>query len=411
MSKDALPQLVGLPSIAFLLATIATSALLANDIFLPLLPQFKNTWNIDATNTVFLLVHFLMMMGIAHLLYPTLIYRMGRRRVLILGLVLFSLASFALASIPDYQFVLFWRSLQAVGVSLCLALSRVIMRAVLPPEQATRGFLLMATLMGIMPAVAPLLGFMLYSAVGLEACFLLTALFALICAAAVMYWVPADSPSENSGMPDNRGYLTGFAEILASRRFWRYASVPTFAYAAYFSYVCASPYLLERSGLSTAEIALSYIELSMTYLVGSFIARRLSKAGSVEGAISLGYLFFVVGGLGLWWELEQASFSPIRCVLEMSVLTLGNGFLLPLGTAGTLGVSNCRPMLLPATLGFFQFGIAAGMAFCVSHFLTADIAMVGRIIALVTVMGFTSNLWVRYFERSRALVAAEKAVE
>lgn len=394
-------------AMVLLLASVSTIGLLSNDIFLPLLPILQGFWSVNSANSVLLLVHFLMVMGLTQLFYPLLIDRLGQRRVLLLGLGLCLVASLVLSASSEFDDVLRWRTMQAVGVALSLALSRVILRTRLPAEQAARGFMLMASFMGVMPAVAPVLGFALYEVLGVRACFIFTALFSCCAIGGVTYWVRRDRPQRSDGAHKQNTYLAGYREILAAWKFWRYASVPTFAYAAYFSYVCASPYLLERGGLSVREIAYSYIVLSATYLLGTLVARRITRKRCAEAAITLGYALFLIGGLGVWWQLEQPLIAPLGCITAMSVLTLGNGFLLPFGTAATLGVSVHQPMLLPALLGFMQFCTAAAVAFVASRLLLADPAAVGRLMAVIVTGGFVLNTLIRYFENIHATAVAD----
>ena len=390
-----------------ILAIAASSGLLANDIFLPLLPLLTDALGVSVPDTQLLLMHFLVVMGLTQLVYPVLSDHLGRKQTLFLGLIFFCGASVALVWANTFAHIILWRSLQAIGAGLCLSMSRVIMRTQLPPEESRRGFMLVATIMGIMPATAPILGFFLYGAFGLQACFIFSAIFAFIIFIFVWHLAPAENTTIRSHITPT--YFTGYKQITSSKQFWIYANTPCFAYAAYFSYVCVSPYLLERHGLSVAVIAFSYSVLSTTYFLGSISAKRLAARHGIEQALTVGYCFFLAGGLWVWAELAQETFSPIRCVLAMSILTLGNGFLLPLGTAATLEVPSPRPILLPAMLGFFQFCIAAGAAYLASRPMLTDVSHVGSFIAFITSVAFAANILSRYLQRASVRGLLKKA--
>lgn len=383
--------------LAMILAIAASSGLLANDLFLPLLPTVKDLFDVSAAETQLLLIHFLFAMGLTQLFYPALAGVLGKRRALLLGLFIFSVASLALVLAKTFEQLILLRTLQAIGAGLCLALSRVIMRAQMHPEEAHRGFVTMATVMGIMPAAAPMLGFVLNWAFGLKACFVAGAVFSLstIALISTLKMIRADGESQREQHAESYGCR--YVRIAASKEFWRYAIVPCFAYAAYFTYICASPYLLELGNLSVLAIAASYGILSFTYVLGSFFARRLAAHHGVDTALFLGHAFFLAGGLWAGIEFMQSQIVPLRCILAMSLLTLGNGFLLPLGTAATLSTSTSGPTLVPAVLGFFQFCIAAGSAYLSNRLMGRDIAHVGLLIASISMLAFGVCFYGRYF--------------
>lgn len=392
--------------LSMVLSIAASSGLLANDLFLPLLPAIKNLFDVGIVETQLLLIHFLFVMGLTQLAYPMLIRILGKRNTLLLGLLVFGAASLSLILARTFEHLILLRTLQAFGAGLCLALSRVILRSQMSPEEAHRGFIMMATVMGIMPAAAPLLGFALNEAFNLKACFIAGTVFSLSISTLISALKMIGAEDQDQKSQSLGSYVGKYTQIVVSREFWHYAIIPCFAYAAYFSYICVSPYFLELGGLSTSSVAASYAALSFTYVLGSFLARKLVTHHGVDTSLFLGHVFFLAGGLWTSLEFIYNPTAPLQCVLAMSLLTLGNGFLLPLGTAATLSTNSSTPALLPAVLGFFQFCIAASCAYVAGLLMSHDMGRVGLLIASISVVAFAVSSYDRYFGRQRRKVTA-----
>ncbi len=193
------------------------------------------------------------------------------------------------------------------------------------------------------PAIAPLIGGQLSGHWGWQACFLFSAGFGVVLIALILSRLP------ETRLPEKRQPLSiqqigrAYRELFTTRRFWCYATTPCVAYAAYFAYIAESPFLLQAQGIARHYIGFSYISLSVGYVVGNLLARRLMRSGrSADQLLDLGYGIFTAGGLSLLLAMTVAPHSFAYSITAISLLTLGNGFLLPLGTSGAV---TCIPSL------------------------------------------------------------------
>ncbi len=148
---------------------------------------------------------------------------------------------------------------------------------------------------------------------------------------------------------------------------------------------------------------------SFLHFLGATLARRHAKLLGVESAISLGYIFFLAGGIFFWLTILQPNFSAAQMIAAMSVLTLGNGFLLPIGTTATFSVDAGRAIFPAAMLGFFQFSIAAISAFVASALLVRGNNLVGAMLACIVLIAFGVNLIIRRQEHTNVRAVTQKA--
>ena len=92
--------------------------------------------------------------------------RVGRRRILILGLSIFTLASLLCGLAPTLALLNGARALQALGAALQLSAALAVMSHGFPAKDRARVYAIWGTVMGIAPSLGPVLGGLITSSLG-----------------------------------------------------------------------------------------------------------------------------------------------------------------------------------------------------------------------------------------------------
>src|SRR6201999_2655991 len=134
--------------------------------------------------------------------------RLGRRRVFVAGLAIFSVASLLCALAPDPTSLNLARGLQGVGGAIMFAVSLALVAQEFPsgPERGMAMGIYGATI-GIAVAIGPLLGGLLTDGLGWQSVFLINVPIGLA-AIAVTYWKLAESRDPNATRIDWGGLVT-----------------------------------------------------------------------------------------------------------------------------------------------------------------------------------------------------------
>jgi EmrB/QacA subfamily drug resistance transporter len=129
----------------------------------------------------------------------------GRRRVFLIGVVWFALASLLCGFAPDAPFLIAARALQGVGAALLTPGSLAIIQASFYPDDRGKAIGAWSGLSGVGAAVGPFLGGWLIQAVSWRLIFVINAPFAVLVIAVSLRHVPESSDPTATGPIDVMG--------------------------------------------------------------------------------------------------------------------------------------------------------------------------------------------------------------
>ncbi len=141
--------------------------------------------------------------------------RWGRRRVFLIGLGWFTLASVLCAAAPGIGWLIAARAVQGIGGALMTPASLAIIEATIAPGDRTHAIGTWAGFNGVSAAVAPFLGGWLLEAGSWRPIFLINIPVAAVAAWAARRHVPESRDTSASGRPDWPGALAGAAALAA----------------------------------------------------------------------------------------------------------------------------------------------------------------------------------------------------
>ena len=352
------------PSLAILIAVTAVGPLALN-IFIPSMPGMQAVFGVDYGTIQLTLTLYLVGTAVAQLFLGSLSDRFGRRPVLLAGLVLFLVGSATAASAVSIEMLIASRIVQALGGCAGLVLGRAIVRDLYDREMAASKIAYVTMAMVVAPMIAPTLGGYLDVWFGWRAGFIAVAVAgALVLGASLL--LLHETLREPQPMPGLFGMLDGFATLLRSSTFCGYAFNMAFGSASFFSFLAGAPYIMvELLGRTPSEYGLYFILLSLGYMLGNFLAGRLSRRVGGDRMILIGNLLAFLGVFALLGLAAAGVFTPIAIFGPMIVVTVSNGISLPNATAGAISVDPKSVGAASGLAGFLQIAIGALTTFVV----------------------------------------------
>jgi DHA1 family bicyclomycin/chloramphenicol resistance-like MFS transporter len=320
----------------WLLVLITFSGTLAMHMFVPALPAVAQDVGATVPTAQMTISLYISGLALGQLVYGPLADCFGRRPVLMVGLTLYTVAGIAAAVAPGIVSLVAARLLQALGGCAGLVLGRAVVRDLSNPEDAARQLALMNLGIVIGPAVAPLVGGMLSSALGWHSIFLL--LIALGLANLLFVWRLLPETGQPSDQISIRSLGRGYKRLVSSPAYVAYTVGGACASTSMYAYIAAAPFIfVNELRRPLHEVGLYLALLAVGISVGSAIASR------AIGRVSFARL---IVGASLLCVL--ASVSPLGVVIfERLTVTLAVGLMFLF----TVGVGLASPVVLAKAVG------------------------------------------------------------
>lgn len=358
------------------LAMLTALGPLSTDFYLPSLPEIVRVMETDVAGAQATLSSFLFGFAGGQIVWGPLSDRLGRRPVLLTGLGIFLVATLACALAPSVEALTLARAVQALGASGPIVLGRAMVRDLYDGPRAGRELARMGMIMGLVPAVAPVLGGVLQTAFGWRSTFLATLVFALALALVIILAVPetlrARSPHPLSLVSIFRGY----GSLLGNRAFRVYVALTALAYAGLFAFISGSSFvLIGVYGLSPVAYGLSFGFGVLGYILGTIIAQRLVGRRGMDGVIALGVACLAAGGLLMLAAVLTGIGGPLGVVVPMAVYACGVGLAMPQAQASAMMPFPDRAGAASSFNGLCQMLLSACVGLLVGALLQSGTAL------------------------------------
>ena len=177
------------------------------------LPAIKRAFEMSESQSLWVADAYMVIFGGLLLLAGALGDRFGRRRILMIGMAIFTVASVAVAFSPDANFLIIGRGVQGLGGALAIPQTLSILTAVFPREERGRAIGVWSGALGFGMAFGPLVGGALVDVVGWEGVFWVPAPIAVICMLGMI--VVPESRSMMHTKLDVPGAITGTIAMVA----------------------------------------------------------------------------------------------------------------------------------------------------------------------------------------------------
>lgn len=367
--------------LALLMAMTSLGPLSLN-ILVPATPGLAATLNTEPATVQLTVSLYLLGLALSQLALGPLSDRFGRRPVVLCGLTLTVVVSFAALLATSIGELILARAFQSFGASTGIVIGRAIIRDLYDRERAASMIGWVATVMVVAPMVSPLIGGLLDTTFGWETTFIFVGIFALLVLAWAYFILPETRPDHVTG--GGIRYLAGEArELLKSRAFKAYVLAATLGSATFFGFLGASPHVvIDLMGESSAVYGAWFIIAALGYMLGNLCAAKFAPRLGVHRMIPAGLGLEVAGAtLGVLWVWLFPFGGPASIFIPQLIISTGNGMMLPNAIAGAVSV---RPQ---------SAGTASGITGCTQMAVGALAAQVTSWIASLSVtalpMSFT----------------------
>ena len=312
------------------LAGLSVLGFLATDMYLPAFAAIQADLQTPASAVSASLSLFLAGFAAAQLLWGPLSDRYGRKPVLLIGLTIFALGSLGMLWVENAATLLVLRFVQAVGVCAAAVIWQALVTDYYPSQKVNRIFATIMPLVGLSPALAPLLGSWLLVHFSWQAIF--ATLFAITVVLILpIFWLKPTTKARNNSQDG----LT-FTDLLRSKTYRGNVLIYAACSASFFAWLTGSPFILSEMGYSPAVIGLSYVPQTIAFLIGGYGCRAALQKWQGKQLLPWSLVLFAVSVIATWAAGFISHVSLVEILIPFCVMAIANGAIYPIVVAQAL---------------------------------------------------------------------------
>ncbi len=357
-------------------------------IVIPTLESFAQLYQAPYSTVQFIISAYLLGLASSMPLVGFLSDKIGRRPVLLSGLVLFVIASIFCSTTDSLNSLIFWRVIQGIGASVGSVMSRAMIRDVSNASETARSLSRVTAIMGISPMIAPVIGGIGYQIFGNpNGIFIITAAIGILVLTAILLMLPETRNAALLESTSKEPWSDKYRYLLGSKVFVGSSLIYAFTTGAFFAILAvASTVFYNDLGIDSAGFGFIWSGLTILYTVSAFMAGTLSSKYGLMKVLLFGVLLNVIAGLLFYSLVKVFDVTLISVIVPLVIMFFAHGYIVPMSLAQAV---SGRPEIAGSSSGLSSaIGLVIGGMFSVLSGLVFD----GRLLPIALIVSASTIL-------------------
>lgn len=318
-------------ALAALLSLLAMFGPFTIDAFFPAFSAVAHDLNANQVEMQQTISLYLIGYALMALVHGPMSDRYGRRRVILVGVVAYALASLGCALATTIESLWLFRFLQGCTTGAGLIVGRAIIRDLYQGAEAQRILAMTSMFFGIAPAVAPAIGAAVFDFAGWHAVFFMLVIYGLGLWLLCSLVLPESHPPERRITLSARSLVQTYWRISTDRDFVWLVMASGLNFAAMFVYISSAPVFIEsHMHLGTHGYPWFFIPLITGMTLGAACSARMAGRISPRASVIYGYRVMAVAMLcNLLYVWIRPEPSAPWAVLPIALYGLGSSMAQP----------------------------------------------------------------------------------
>ena len=357
-------------------------------IAIPTLESFSQLYQAPYSTVQFIISAYLLGLASSMPLVGFLSDKIGRRPVLLSGLVLFVIASIFCSTTDSLNSLIFWRVIQGIGASVGSVMSRAMIRDVSNASETARSLSRVTAIMGISPMIAPVIGAIGYQIFGNpNGIFIITAAIGILVLTAILLMLPETRNAALLESTSKEPWSDKYRYLLGSKVFVGSSLIYAFTTGAFFAILAvASTVFYNDLGIDSAGFGFIWSGLTILYTVSAFTAGTLSSKYGLMKVLLVGVLLNVIAGLLFYSLVKVFDVTLISVIVPLVIMFFAHGYIVPMSLAQAV---SARPEIAGSSSGLSSaLGLVIGGMFSILSGLVFD----GRLLPIALIVSASTIL-------------------
>ncbi|NTV68545.1 MAG: multidrug effflux MFS transporter [Azonexaceae bacterium] len=343
--------------IAILLASLSALGPFSIDTYLPSFHEIAERLNATQLEVQQTLSIYLISFAVMTLWHGAIADRFGRRKVILVAVGLFAVASAGCMFATRIEHLWFWRAMQGITAGAGIVISRAIVRDLFDGPPAQRLMSQITMMFALAPAIAPVIGGWLQTFFGWRS------VFAFLVVSTAALWLACWKLLPETLPPEKRqslrpAYLGAtYWKVMTSPPFLLACAAVSLNFAGFFIYVLSAPvFLMTHLGVPETGFLWLFGPAMGGLMFGSWLSGRLAGKRSPSRTILLGYIIMgSAAAFNLTLNLTLPAGLPWS-VMPLFIYTTGMSLAMPSLTLFALDPFPAQRGLAASCQTFFQSG-------------------------------------------------------
>lgn len=341
------------------------------DMYLPGFQRIAEDFNTDEKHVAFTLTSYFFGISIGQLIYGPVVDKYGRKKPLLVGLLIYTLAALGCAFAVNIEMMIGMRLLQALGGCVGMVASNAIISDVYEKDKMAKAFSSIMLVMGVAPLIAPSFGSLLLEKADWNYIFIFLAVLAVAISLMIYFFLPETNRYTHTRKLKIKKITRDYWTILQHKTFLIYTFAGSLAMSVLFAYISSSSFIFQTIyGLDKATFSIIFALNAMGLIAGSylngFLTRRVHFIKIAKIASVVLSIISILSVVAIWGAQGLLSYKILIGFIFTILFLLG--FINPNATAASLSPFKQNAGAASALGGALRMGVGAVVAAIIGVF-------------------------------------------
>jgi DHA1 family bicyclomycin/chloramphenicol resistance-like MFS transporter len=395
---------LGAVGLIALLVVFSLMTPISLDMYTPAIPHMAEHFAATADTVNLTMVGFFFFFALGLLLFGPLSDRYGRKKLLIVGIVAYTVGSALCALAPTIEFLITTRIVQALGAGAVSAVATAVVKDAVVPEKREMVLSVIQVMFVVGPVLAPVIGALILQFADWRMTFwLLTGVGA--CCALLSLLFEETLPASLRYTGSIRGSVQHFGAVVKHKGFISFLCIVSLFEIPFMAYIAVGSYVyISFFGLTELEYSYFFAATALFSVTGPFIWLKASRHISARRFTTILFVIALASGVAL---LSTGGLSPLLFCLLFMVFAVAGACVRPYSTNILLSQHNSDAGAASSVINFTHTAIGCiGMVLAVLPW-TNYVTGIGVII--IAIMALACILWFAFLRSAIELPGLKDA--